>query len=190
MLWLQAGLIATTWTLAPVAAQKRLPTRPKATSYTASIAIVAAIDGAPRLVRVSLEPQTVTPLGGGFAADPVWSPDGALILFSGQEVGTTFPIRAVGTDGRTRPAPNLTLSRGVRHGSFLPGQNAIVVLRGEIVYKNFWAIDLDTGAERRLTDFGPEVVVGDFHVSPDGREIVFDREQPEADLVLIERAEK
>jgi Tol biopolymer transport system component len=152
-----------------------------------SIAIVAAIDGAPRLVRVSLEPLTVTPLGSGFAADPVWSPDGASIVFSGPEVGTTFPIRAVGTDGRTRPAPNLMLSRGVRHVAFLPGQNAIVVLRGEMVHKNFWAIDLDTGAERRLTDFGPEVIIGDFDLTPDGREIVFDREQAEADLVLVER---
>ena len=35
-------------------------------------------------------------------------------------------------------------------------------------------------------DLGPELVVGDFDVSPDGREIVFDRVQENSDVVLID----
>lgn len=108
-------------------------------------------------------------------------------MYSGREVGTTFPIRAVGADGRPRPRPSLTLSRGVRHVAFLPGRNELVVLRGDIVHKNFWAVDLETGRERPLTSLGPDFVIGDFDVSPDGREIVFDREQDSSDIVAIER---
>jgi hypothetical protein len=47
--------------------------------------------------------------------------------------------------------------------------------------------NLETGHERRLTNLGPEFVIDDFDVSPDGKEIVFDREQDSSDVVLIER---
>ena len=63
-----------------------------------------------------------------------------------------------------------------------------MVLRGDMVHKDFWAIDVETGRERQLTKFGPDVSIGDFDVSPDGREIVFDREQDRSDIGLIERS--
>ena len=53
--------------------------------------------------------------------------------------------------------------------------------------KNFWVIDLESGRERQLTNFGRNFVIGDFDVSADGREIVFDREQDNSDIVLIDR---
>jgi len=59
-------------------------------------------------------------------------------------------------------------------------------LRGEIAHKDFWLVDLETGSERRLTGLGPEFVVRDFDVSPDGREIVFDHVQENSDVVLID----
>ena len=147
---------------------------------------LAVVSGG-QLVKVSLSDGAVTPLVKDFAADPVWSPDGRRIVFSGREVGTTFPIRAVGVDGQMHRGPDIMLSRGVRSVAFLPGENSLVVLRGDMVHKDFWAIDLDTGRERRLTSLGPEFSIGDFDVSPDGREIIFDREQDSSDIVLIER---
>ena len=145
---------------------------------------VATLDA---LVRVTLSDNASTSLRREFAADPVWSRDGASVVYSGAEVGTTFPIRVTGLDGQLRAGRDIRLSRGVRRIAFLPQKNEVVVLRGDMVHKNFWAIDLDTGAERQLTNFGPEIIVGDFDVSPDGREIVFDREQDTSDVVLIER---
>jgi hypothetical protein len=71
--------------------------------------------------------------------------------------------------------------RGVRD------RRALVVLRGEIERKNFWLIDLETGAERQLTNFGRDFIIKDFDVSVDGREIVFDRLLENSDVVLIER---
>ena len=68
----------------------------------------------------------------------------------------------------------------------MPGRRTLVVLRGEIRHKNLWLIDLDTGAERQLTNFGPEFNVRDFDISPDGREIVFEQVQEQSDIVLIE----
>jgi len=108
------------------------------------------------------------------------------IVYSGADVGTTFVVKAVSGDGRPHPLPNLTLTRGARRLAFVPGRLALVVLRGEIAHKDFWLVDLETGSERRLTDLGPEFVVRDFDVSPDGREIVFDRVQENSDVVLID----
>jgi hypothetical protein len=60
------------------------------------------------------------------------------------------------------------------------------VLRGEIRHKNLWLIDLETGAERQLTDVPPDFEVRDFDVSPDGRELLLERVQEHSDLMLIE----
>jgi Tol biopolymer transport system component len=153
----------------------------------ASVVLAAMQAGTQRLVKVAIADQSVTPLGSEFAADPVWTADGKAIVYSGPEIGTTFPLKAVTSDGRAHPSPGITLSRGIRRLAFLPNENAVVVLHGEMIHKNFWAVDLATGRERRLTNFGPDFVIADFDVSPDGREIVFDREQDSSDVVLIER---
>ena len=152
-----------------------------------SIAVPLLIDRAPRLGMVSVAEATWKTVASEFAADPVWSPDGSIIVYSGSEAGTTFPIRAVRADGGAQPATKITLSRGARRVAFLPREKSLVVLRGEMVHKNFWAISLDTGRERRLTDLGSDFIIGDFDISPDGREIVFEREQDNSDIVLIER---
>jgi Tol biopolymer transport system component len=147
-----------------------------------SIAVAATVAGKPGLVRVAIDDFEATVVAGELAVDPVWSPDGE-IVYSDAEIGTTFGIREAG--GETKP--RLTLSRGVRRLVFLPGTRELVVLRGDMVHKNFWAVDLDNGKERKLTEFGADFVIADFDVTPDGREIVFDREQEDSDVVVIER---
>jgi len=47
--------------------------------------------------------------------------------------------------------------------------------------------DLKTGRERQLTALGRGFTIGDFDISPDGRELLFDRSRDESDVVLIER---
>jgi hypothetical protein len=63
----------------------------------------------------------------------------------------------------------------------------LVILRGEYTHKNFWLWDPKTGVERQLTDLPSNFLIGDFDVSPDGTEIIFDREQESSSLALIER---
>jgi Tol biopolymer transport system component len=78
------------------------------------------------------------------------------------------------------------LTRGGRHLIFLHGGRELVLLRGEIQHKNLFLVDLDTGAERQLTNFTPDFAIRDFDVSPDGREIVAERVQEESDIVLLD----
>jgi Tol biopolymer transport system component len=65
-------------------------------------------------------------------------------------------------------------------------EKVIVVLRGDIQHKNLWLMDLDTGAERQLTSFAPDFDIGDFDISPDGREVVLERVQQRSDVVLLD----
>jgi Tol biopolymer transport system component len=152
-----------------------------------SITSAANVDGAPHLFRVSLDGAHV-PLVQEYGLDPVWSPDGDFLVYSGADIGTTFPVKAVTAAGKPYPIPSLTLTRGARRLRFAQGRRALVLMRGEIQHKNLWLVDLETGAERQLTDLAPDFNVRDFDVSPDGREIVLERVQEHSDVVLINLA--
>jgi Tol biopolymer transport system component len=80
----------------------------------------------------------------------------------------------------------MTLTRGARHLAFLPGGQALVFLQGEIEHKNLWTIDLQTGAERQLTNLPADFDIRDFDISPDGREVVLERVQERSDVVLLD----
>ena len=152
-----------------------------------SITVAAVVHGAPRLFNVPLDGGAPAPLVQEHSSDAAWSPDGGLAVYSGPDVGTTFPIKAVTPNGAAVPLPVLTLTRGARHLAFLHGGRTLAVLRGEMGHKNLWLIDLTTGAERQMTNFEPDFVVRDFDISPDGREIVVEQVQEQSDVVLIER---
>jgi Tol biopolymer transport system component len=51
-------------------------------------------------------------------------------------------------------------------------------------------VDLETGKERQLTNLKPGYELKSFDVSPDGRQIVFDRVRENSDIVLIERVRR
>ncbi len=59
-------------------------------------------------------------------------------------------------------------------------------LRGEIQHKNLWLVDLETGAERQLTNFASDFDVRDFDISPDGHDVVVERVQERSDVVLLD----
>ena len=117
--------------------------------------------------------------------DPMWSPDGEFVAFSGPDIGTTFEVKAVKADGSPYQLPRLTLTRGARRLSLMPGRR-LVVLRGEIRHKNLWLIDLASGLEQQLTDLSPDFVVRDFDISPDAREVVLEEVQEHSDIVLLD----
>jgi len=151
------------------------------------IAVAANRDGQPALFKLPLNGGAPVLLVQGFALDPVWSPSGRFLIYSGADVGTTFPLKAVAADGSPYPLPELILSRGARRVAFLGGDDALVTLKGDVSYKEIWVRDLKTGRERQLTALGRGFTIGDFDISPDGRELLFDRSRDESDLVLIER---
>ena len=130
-----------------------------------SITSAANADGTPHLFRISLDGARV-PLVQEYAVDPVWSPSGDVLVYSGADIGTTFAVKAVTTGAQPFPIPNLTLTRGARRVRFLQGRRALVVMRGDIQHKNLALIDLETGAERLLTRLPPDFNIRDFDVSP------------------------
>ena len=84
--------------------------------------------------------------------------------------------------------PGLLLTIGARRVAFARNSGSLIFLRGGIDRKDFWQLDPRTGTERQLTDLPTGFVIGDFDVSPDGAEIIFDRVQESSSVVLIERA--
>jgi hypothetical protein len=151
--------------------------------------VIAALEnGEPRLFKIPIaDPGTPIRLGDDYALDPVWSPSGRFLVYSGADVGARFPIKAINVDGTPRELPNLVLNRGARRIDFLGGDDdTLVVLKGEAPHRDFWAIDLRSGTERLLTDLESEGIIGDFDISLDGRELVFDSLREESDIVRID----
>jgi Tol biopolymer transport system component len=144
-------------------------------------------DGEPRLTRIFLNGDLPLPLVSEYSVDPVWSPDGRFVVYSGADVGTTFPLRAAAADGRSYPLPSTSLTRGARRVAFLRDPSTLVILSGEIEHKNFWLLNLRTGEQRLLAELPADFAVRDFDVSAAGSEIVFDRVQMNSEVAVIDR---
>jgi Tol biopolymer transport system component len=151
-----------------------------------SITSAANDHGVVRLFRVPVDGRSPALFVREYSVDPAWAPDGRFVVYSGPDIGTTFSVKAVTPEAAAHPLPALTLTRGARHLTFLPGGRALVFLRGEIQHKNLWLIDLQTGAERQLTNLTPDFYIRDFDISPDGREVVLERVQEHSDVVLLD----
>jgi Tol biopolymer transport system component len=151
--------------------------------------LVSAVvrDGEPRLTRIFLNGDSPLPMVPEYSIDPVWSPDGRFLVYSGADVGTTFPLRAAAADGRPYPLPSVMLTRGARRVAFFRDPQTLLILGGEIVHKNFSLLDLRTGTQRILAELPANFVTRDFDISDDRSEIVFDRVEVNSDLALIER---
>ena len=149
--------------------------------------IVSANDrGIPHLFRVPLDGRSPAPFVQEYALDPSWAPDGRFMVYSGPDIGTTFSVKAVTPEGAVHPLQSLILTRGARHLAFLTGRRAVVLLKGEIQHKNLWLFDLETGAQRQLTNLPADFDIRDFDISPDGSEVVLERAQESSNLVLLD----
>ncbi|HET6628521.1 MAG TPA: hypothetical protein VFG91_01975 [Woeseiaceae bacterium] len=151
--------------------------------------VVSAVmrDGEPRLMRIFLNGDSPVLLVSEYSIDPVWAPGGRFLVYSGADVGTTFPLRAAEGDGRPHPIPGLMLTRGARRVAFLNDRPTLIFLRGKLGHKDLWLIDLQSGSERALTHLPQDFVIADFDVSEDGTEVVLERVQETSELALIER---
>ena len=152
-----------------------------------SVVSAAVRDGEPHLLRVFLNGAPPAELVAEYSVDPVWAPGGKFLVYSGADVGTTFPLRAAEIDGRPHPIPGLMLTRGARRVAFLNDRPTLIYLSGEVGHKNLWLMDLASGSQRALTQLPQDFVIGDFDVSADGTELVLDRVQENSELALIER---
>ena len=153
----------------------------------ASILIGVVRDGEPRLMRVFVNGDAPVPFTSEYSIDPVWSPDGRVVVYSGADVGTTFPLRAAAADGRPYPLPGIMLTRGARRFAFLPNSNDLVILTGQLGHKNLSVLNLESGAQRLLAELPADFAVRDFDISADASEIAIERSEINAHVALIER---
>jgi Tol biopolymer transport system component len=134
------------------------------------------------------------PTGGGppvrlvdsVSSNPVWSPDGAFILYSGTPRARSVSVRAITPDGRPYPLPALSVDRVGDSYRFLPDGKTLVVKLGGFRRQDFWSFDVATGRRRQLTALRPGESLQSFDVSPDGKRILFERRRENSDVVLIE----
>ena len=134
------------------------------------------------------------PVGGGppvrlvdsVSSNPVWSPDGTFILYSGTPRARSVPLKAVTPDGQPHPLPALSVDRVGDSYRFLPNGKALVVKLGGFRRQDFWLFDVATGRRRPLTALRPGESLQRFDVSPDGKRILFERVRENSDIVLIE----
>jgi len=151
-----------------------------------SITSSAEDHGVPRLFRIPVDGPAPALFVQEYSVDPAWAPDGRFVVYSGPDIGTTFSVKAVTSGAGVQLLPALTLTRGARHLTFLPGGRALLFLQGDIQHKNLWRMDLETGAKQQLTNLPPDFDIRDFDVSPDGREVVLERVQERSDVVLLD----
>jgi Tol biopolymer transport system component len=151
-----------------------------------SITTAAGDRSNPHLFRVPLNGHSPSEFLRENSLDPIWAPNGDFVVFTGPDIGTSFSVNAANPDGSMHALPPLSLTRGARHFAFLPGGRTLIVLRGEIQHKDLWLVNLDSGAERQLTNLPFGFDVRDFDLSPDGHEVVLERVQGRSDIVLLD----
>ena len=149
------------------------------------IAASAIQDGDSRLFKIPLDGGQPVRVTEGLANNPVWSPDGSLIIYHETAASGSYPIKAVTPDGAERPMPDLFALRGGDRYRFLPNGKSLILLLGDIRRQDFWLLDLVTNRLRRLTQMKTGYATTGFDVSPDGKQILFDRVQENSDIVLI-----
>jgi serine/threonine protein kinase/Tol biopolymer transport system component len=140
----------------------------------------------PGLFKIPVDGGAPVRLVSGIAHDPVWSPDGALIVYTGPNVATTAPLLGVRADGVQVSLPNIELRREGERARFTRDGRGLIYMQGLLPAQDFWLLDLTTRRTRRLTRFENPAAMRTFDITPDGKQIVFDRLRDNADIVLIE----
>jgi serine/threonine protein kinase len=119
--------------------------------------------------------------------DPVWSPQGDLIVYCGAQVFTLAPLKAVHADGTQANLPEIRVQREGQRVRFLPDGTGLVYMLGDtMAEQDFWLLDLRTLHSRRLTKLKSSAIMRTFDISHDGRRIVFDRLLGDSDILLVD----
>ena len=122
------------------------------------------------------------------AMNPVWSPDGRMIVYAGAQIGPLMHLRAVAPDGGPIDGfPMIKVPAFGERARFLPDGSGIVYVRGLDPDYDFHLLDLESRRSRPLTKLAHSSTMRTFDITPDGKTIVLDRRRDNSDIVLIER---
>jgi Tol biopolymer transport system component len=115
--------------------------------------------------------------------NPIWSPDGKVIVYAGQSLVGTVALLGVRPDGTSVELPPVSARPGGYR--FLPDGTGLVYLP-RITALDFWLADLATKKSRQLSRLGNQGTLRTFDITPDGKHILFDRSRQNSDIVLID----
>jgi serine/threonine protein kinase/Tol biopolymer transport system component len=153
------------------------------------VAVAANQGDGTRLFKIPLDGGQPVRLLDTRSHNPVWSPDGQFIVYSEQQGAGTFQVKAITPDKRPVPLPEFRVSYTIATPyRFIPNGKALIALVGDLGAQNFSWVDLEGGPQRQMTDFKAGFVIQNFDVSPDGKQIVFDRLRDNSDIVLMNLA--
>jgi dipeptidyl aminopeptidase/acylaminoacyl peptidase len=145
-------------------------------------------EGSSGLFKVPTDGGKPIRLTTGVALNPVWSPEGNnIIAYAGKNVSAYAPLLAIRPDGTPVRLPPIQLRRDGERIRFTPDGKAMIYMQGELRAQNFWRLDLTTMTARPLTQLKQRDTMRTFDVTPDGKQIVFDRLRDNSDIVLIDR---
>jgi len=140
----------------------------------------------PGLFKVPVDGGAPQRLVDKAAFKPAWSPDGSLIVYCGSAAGRDQTLFAVRPDGTPAALPDIKVRVGGERFRFLPSGKGLVFMQGRQLQQDFALLDLATGKTRPLTRLRSTAAMRTFDVTPDGKQIVFDRLRDNSDIVLIE----
>jgi Tol biopolymer transport system component len=122
----------------------------------------------------------------GPALNPVWSPNGSLIVYAGSGVGREAPLLAVRPDGGAVELPATHVLGEGEQARFTPDGRSLVYMVARVGSQDFRLLDLSTKQTRPLTRFTDGARMRTFDITRDGKQIIFDRMREKSDIVLIE----
>jgi Tol biopolymer transport system component len=140
----------------------------------------------PGLFKIPLDGGPAVRVVAGSALNPVWSPDGSLIVYAGMNVRTFAPLLAVHPDGTSVELPQINVRRLGERVRFLPDGKSLIYMQGLLASQDFWLLDLASMKSRPLTRLQNRATMGSFDITSDGKQIVFDRMRENSDVVMID----
>ncbi len=140
----------------------------------------------PGLFKIPLEGGSPVRLIAGQALNPVWSPDGSMIVYAGTNVSTFAPLLAVRPDGTSVGLPPISLRRLGEHVRFSLDGKSLIYMQGLLASQDFWLLDLASMKSRPLTRLQNRAAMRTFDITSDGKQIVFDRLRENSRVVMID----
>jgi serine/threonine protein kinase/Tol biopolymer transport system component len=137
----------------------------------------------PALFKIPVDGGAPVRVVDGQAVNPVWSPDGTLIVYSGGFFNGQVELLGVRPDGTPVALPHVRVRPGGYR--FLPDGTGLVYLP-LVRSLDFWLLDLATGNQRQLTRLSNLGRLQTFDITRDGKQIIFDRSRENSDIVLID----
>src|SRR5208283_4615314 len=97
-------------------------------------------------------------------------------------------ILLIRPDGTNVKVPEIRTYRDGERMRFMPDGRSLVYMKASEAtpWQDFWLLNLTNMKTRRLSQFEDRASMRTFDVTPDGKEIVFDRERENSAVVLIE----